>query len=219
MITDVSWPEVTLRLAAHDGRDLLILSGTEPNWHWQEFALDVASLAGHLGVVEYVSLGGVPWAAPHTRPTSIIETASSKEHLSSDAEHPQGLLRVPGAVVSVIEQAIIDHGIPAYGFWARVPHYVGATYSPAVLALVEKVGTHLGISIPFGSLVDDAAEQRRILDELIEDQPQAKAVVERLEAMVDEEGAVSGEELAAEIERFLADQDADGDPFSSGIEG
>ena len=216
VITKVTWPQISLR-HIHIGRDLLVLSGTEPNWHWQRFADEVASLAVRLGVVEHVSLGGVPWAIPHTRPTSIVETASTRENLSPGANHPEGLLRVPGAAVSIVEQSVMDRGIPTYGFWARVPHYVGATYTPAVVALTERIGTHLGISIPLGSLVDDAADQRRLLDDLIEEQPQAKAVVERLEAMVDEEDSVSGEELAAEIERFLADRDRGEDPFTGGL--
>jgi hypothetical protein len=205
VLTDLSFPEVTLRRRRIGDRDLLMLSGIEPNWNWQQLGAEVADLAQRLGVIEHVSLGGIPWAAPHTRPTSIVETASSPDHLSPDADHPEGRLRVPAAAVSIVERAMIGHGMPTFGFWARVPHYVGTTYSPAVVALVERVSTHLGVTVPSGELLDQAAEQRRVLDELIEDQPQARAVVEQLEALVDEEGNVSGQELAAEIERFLAD--------------
>lgn len=205
VLTDLSFPEVTLRRRRLGDRDLLMLSGIEPNWNWQRFGAEVTDLAQGLGVIEHVSLGGIPWAAPHTRPTSIVETASSSDHLSPDADHPEGRLRVPAAAVSIVESAMIDRGLPTFGFWARVPHYVGTTYAPAVVALVERVSTHLGITVPFGDLLDQAAEQRRVLDELLEDQPQARAVVEQLEALADQEGNVSGQELAAEIERFLAD--------------
>jgi len=209
VLSDLAYPEVILRHRSLGGRDLLLLSGTEPNWHWHSFGSQVADLAGQLGAIEHVSLGGIPWAAPHTRPTSIVETASAPEHLSADADHPEGRLRVPAAAVTIIESAMIERGLPTFGFWARVPHYVGTTYSPAVVALVERVSTHLGITVPFGSLLDDAAEQREVLDKLLEDQPQARAIVEQLEALADEEGNVSGQELAAEIERFLADTTPD----------
>jgi hypothetical protein len=209
VLTDLTFPEIALRRRTLGDRDLLLLSGTEPNWNWKTFGGQIADLAGQLGVIEHVSLGGIPWATPHTRPTSIVETASAPEQLGSDADHPEGRLRVPAAAVSIIEKAMIDRGLPTFGFWARVPHYVGTTYAPAVVALVERVSTHLGVVAPLGSLLDEAAEQRRVLDDLIEDQPQARAIVEQLEALVDQEGNVSGVELAAEIEKFLADTTPD----------
>ena len=58
-------------------------------------------------------------------------------------------------------------------------------------------------------LVDEAAEQRRRLDEILEEQPQAAAIVRRLEDMADRSGDVSGAELAAEIERYLEQQEDD----------
>ncbi len=214
VLQDVAWPTITVRRRTIGGRDLLVLSGPEPNWRWQAFAGAVVDLAMELGVVEHVSVGGVPWASPHTRPTQVITTASESERIEAAADFPEGLLRVPGAVVSVVEYALADAGIPTLGLWARVPHYVATTYAPAILALVERLSRHLGVDIPLGSLVDDAAEQRRELAAVLESRPEAKAMVEQLEAIADaEDPVVSGEQLAAEIERFLQDAaDEDGDP-------
>lgn len=206
VLSDISWPTITLRRRLIDGRDLLVLSGPEPNWRWQAFSNAVVDLAGRLGVVEHVSIGGIPWAAPHTRPTQVITTASSDDRIDIEADFPEGLLRVPGAVVSVIEYAMADAGYPTLGLWARVPHYVAAVYSPAILAIVERLSRHLGVSIPLGSLVDDSAQQRVELDSAIEDRPEARAMIEQLEALADAaDPVVSGEQLAAEIERFLRD--------------
>ena len=63
---------------------------------------------------------------------------------------------------------------------------------------------HLGVRVPLGSLVDDAATQRGQLDEAIHEQDGVADVVGKLEALYDEGDEVaSGEEIAAEIERFL----------------
>ena len=215
VMDDIEWPEMTLRHIERGGRDLLVVSGAEPNWNWRTLSREIAELALNLGIVEHVSLGGVPWATPHTRPTSVIMTASKPELVSPDSERPQGLLRVPGAAVSIVEAAVAETGIPTYGFWARVPHYVGAAYYPAVLALVERAATHLGVSIPFGTLVEDAAEQREQLDTIIAGRPDAQAIVEQLEQLAAESDEVSGEELAAEIERFLQERSPGTDPFGS----
>jgi hypothetical protein len=208
VMSEVEFPHVIVAHRSAGDRDLLVVTGTEPNWNWQRLGREIATLASTLGVVEYISLGGIPWAIPHTRLTSIIETATQRALLPDDADHPAGVLRAPGSVMSVIEWFVAAQGIPTRGFWARVPHYVGATYWPAAVALVERVSDHLGISPSYGTLVDQSAEQRRRLDEILEDQPEIRAVVERLEAMNPDE-APSGEELAAEIERFLQQQNED----------
>jgi hypothetical protein len=207
IMADLAWPETTIRVADGGTRDLLILTGPEPNWGWQRFGDEVAEIATGAGVVQQVSLGGIPWAAPHTRPTAVVTTASRADLVAHGPNFPEGLLRVPASAASVVERAVAGRGIPTVGFWARVPHYVGGVYQPAVLDLVERVSSHLGIEVPLGALVDDAAEQRRQLDEALEDQPAISQVVTQLEELYDSAGEVaSGEEIAAEIERYLRDQ-------------
>lgn len=208
---EIRWPEVMVRHSIVEGRDLLILTGPEPNWKWRAFAAAVADLAAELGVVQHVSLGGIPWAAPHTRPTIVVTTSSRPDLLGDDANHPQGVLRVPASIVSAIADILADREIPTVGLWARVPHYVGGIYHPAVVTLVERLSRHLGVRIPLGSLVDDATDQRRNLDEAVEDQDGVADVVSQLETLYDAQGEVaSGEEIGAEIERFLI-QAADDD--------
>ena len=205
----IQWPDISLRHQTLGGRDLLILTGPEPDRLWKRLSHEVAELVLDLGVEQYLSLGGIPWAAAHTRPTALVMTAS-KPDLIDEGAHLEGIVRVPAAAATVIAKRVMDSGVPTFGFFARVPHYVAGTYYPAVVALVERVGSHLGISAPSGQLVDEAAEQRRRLDEAIEDQPQAQAIVKRLEDLADSQGEVSGAELAAEIERYLEQQADDG---------
>jgi len=207
MIDEIDWPAVTIRLRRIGERDVLVLTGPEPNWAWRAFGEAIGDLATDLGVIQQVSLGGIPWAAPHTRPTIVVTTASRRDLIGADANFPEGLLRVPGSAASIVEKAVADRGIPTVGFWARVPHYVGGIYYPAVVSLVERVSRHLGIDIPLGSLVDDAAAQRRHLSEALEDQPPIREIVAQLEAAYDASGEVaSGEEIAAEIERYLRER-------------
>ncbi|MCC6626126.1 MAG: PAC2 family protein, partial [Chloroflexi bacterium] len=56
----LEWPALTMR-AAHIGqRDLLILSGPEPDYRWQELAAGVMEAAKRLGAASWVSLGAIP---------------------------------------------------------------------------------------------------------------------------------------------------------------
>ena len=57
---DIEWPEITVRHQVLGGRDLLILTGREPVRLWRRLSGETADLALRLGVVEYISLGGIP---------------------------------------------------------------------------------------------------------------------------------------------------------------
>lgn len=210
-LRSLQWPEISVRHRTIGDRDFLVLAGPEPNWHWRAFAEAVTRLAGELGVVEQISLGGIPWAAPHTRPTEVTTTASRSGLLGDLANPPDGPLEVPAAAALVIEHYLVAAGLPAVGFWARVPHYIGTVYYPGVVALVERISLHTGVAIPLRSLVDEAAAQRRQLEVLLESRPDARAMIERLEEIAEQGATVSGEEIAAEIERFLRESGDGGD--------
>lgn len=205
VMDSITWPELLLVRRPLETRDLLVLTGTEPSWNWRKLAAQVSDLAAELGVVEHVSVGGIPWAAPHTRPVSMITTASRADLLAG--EHPEGILRVPGSAVSVIEHAVSSRDIPAVGFWARVPHYVGSEFHAAALALVERVKVHLGVEVPVDQLAAEVEKEKEQIDVAVATRSELRSMVTALEEMVDQEEAVSGDRLAAEIERFLRGQE------------
>lgn len=212
-LTELAWPSLALKRARHGGRDLLVLSGPEPDFRWQELGEDLQALALKLGVVEWVSLGAIPAAVPHTRPVPILATASRPGLLREDENQgPEGLLRVPAAALSTIELTMSGSGIPAVGFFAQVPHYVSGPFAAATIAILEHAGRHLGAEFPLGSLPDEAATQRQRLDTLVASDPETKSYLERLEAIVDEQRIPSGDELASEIERFLSGETGPGEP-------
>jgi hypothetical protein len=112
-------------------------------------------------------------------------------------------LRVPSAALSVLELAVGTAGIPAVGFFAQVPHYVNATYPTAAIALLTALGRHLGEELPVGQLATRALERRNMLDAAAASDEETKAHVERLERLADESRLPEGDELIADIERFL----------------
>lgn len=203
-LTELTWPELTLRRTRIGGRDLLVLTGAEPDFRWRELGQDLQELALRLGVVEWVSLGSIPTAVPHTRPVPILATASREGLLHEDEQQgPAGLLRVPGAALSTIEMAVAGAGIPAVGFYAQVPHYVGGPFAAASIAILEHAGRHLGVELPLGPLPEEALAQRQRLDAVVHADEDSSTYVERLESVVDNQELPTGDELVSEIERFL----------------
>jgi hypothetical protein len=198
------WPQMTLTRRRLRDRDVFVLTGSEPDSRWKEFAGDVLELALRIGIVEHVSIGAIPAAVPHTAPTPVMMTASSKE-LMSGAAPVEGLLRVPAAAVSAVEWTIAQAGIPAVGFWAQVPHYA-TPYAAGAIALIRRVETHLSVTIGAGSLEQEAARQAKALQEIISGNEDAEAYVERLESLVGEQEVPAAEDIAQQVERFLRTQ-------------
>ena len=208
VLNEVSWPQLSIRRRRAGARDLLVLVGPEPDFRWRELGEDVAELVLRLGVVEWVTLGAIPAAVPHTRATNVFATASKPGLLHHEVEQgPQGLLRVPSAALSAIELSVMGAGVPCVGFYAQVPHYVGGPFASGAIALLEHVERHLGIEVGLGSLPEDALAQRQRLDAAIEGDENTQAYVAQLEAGLEQERIPTGDELASEIERFLRDAD------------
>jgi hypothetical protein len=210
-LSELTWPQLRVQRVRVGGRDLLVLSGPEPDMRWKALASAVGELALRSGVVESVSLGAIAAATPHTRPTPLLATASDPKLLREEDRPPGGLLRVPAAAVNLVELTLSGHGIPSLGFWAQVPHYVNVAFAPAVQALVERLGRYLGISFDLSSLQREGAEQREQLDAMVAQRPEARAYLEQLEQAYVVQDVPSGEVIAAEIERFLREQE--GNPF------
>jgi len=205
VLARMQWPDIMLRHVRAEGRDLLLLVGPEPDYKWKQLGNDVMELAIRLGVVEWISLGAIPAAVPHTRPVPVLATASSAAVLrDGEQQGPGGVLRVPAAALSAIEMTVAGAGIPAIGYYAQVPHYVGTSaYAPATLALLQHLERRLGITLPLGSLADDAIEQRQRLDAAIAEDEDSREYLGRLESLASEERVPSGDEIASEIERYL----------------
>jgi predicted ATP-grasp superfamily ATP-dependent carboligase len=211
----LSWPSTEL-LAAHDqaGNELLLLTGSEPDRSWHSFVDAVVHLALDFDVRMCVGLGAYPAPAPHTRPGRLAASASTAQ-LAETGGFIKASLDYPGGVQSAIEQACDRQDIPSMALWAQVPHYAATMQYPAAsIALLEGLGQVADLALPLGELTDHANATRQRLDELIEQNPEHKAMLHQLEAAYERvetnslpDGPLpSGDELAAELERFLRDQ-------------
>jgi proteasome assembly chaperone (PAC2) family protein len=223
--TGLSWPGIELRAGTDDdGNDLLLLVGAEPDHAWRQFVEAVLELAELFGVRMLVGLGAYPATVPHTRPVTMSVTAATEE-LAAVSGLLRGTLDVPAGVQAALEYRFGEAGIAAVGLWSQVPHYVSGDLTPypaAALALVERLSRTAGLSLPTGSLVDDAARTRNRIDAAMAANTEHLAMLRTLEQSHDAqvqagpdipESIPSADELAAEVERYLRDQGvADDDP-------
>jgi hypothetical protein len=202
----LQWPSLQIHHRAIGGRDLLILHGPEPDFRWKQLGDAVGEFCLRVGVVQWISLGAIPAAVPHTRPVPVLATASRDGLLhESEKKGPEGLLRVPSAALSSIELPVSEMGVPTVGFYAQVPHYVGGPYAAASVSLLRHLARHLGVELPIEELERDAEAQRQRLDAAVAADEDVQEILQRLEQTTEEE-LPTGDELAAEIERFLRGQ-------------
>ena len=210
-LTELTWHELVLRRTSLGERDVLVLVGPEPDYRWRAFTAAIVELCRGLGVAEWISLGAIPAAVPHTRPVPILGTEASPGLLRGDVmAGPAGTLRVPSALVSALELEVSAAGIPALGYFAQVPHYVSGPYATAALELLGALSNHFGTKIPAHELEEEARELRSRLDTATALDETTRTYVERLEAMYDEQRLPSGDDLISDIERFLRDQGGQG---------
>jgi len=202
----LDWPELNLRATRIAGRDVLVLTGAEPDYRWHELSTDIVALAQKLGVAEWISLGAIPAAVPHTRPVPILGTESRAGLLKGGTlPGPEGILRVPAAAISIFDIAVAKAGIPAVGYFAQIPHYVSGPYPEASMELLRALGKHLDVALDMARLPEEARLMRVRLDAAAAREETTKTYVERLETLVDEARLPSGDDLISEIERFLRD--------------
>jgi len=209
----LSWPEIELRVGRDPGgRDVLVLTGPEPDMRWRAFVSAVVSLAADLGTRLVVGVGAFPAPVPHTRPVRLAAVATDTE-LAEKVGFMPGSLEVPAGIHAALQEGFGEAGIPAVGMWARVPHYVAAMpYPAASAALVECLATVADLDLDAKDLHDAAALARSRIDDIIAASEEHAEMVHQLEASVDTEASVApinlselptGDELADELERFL----------------
>jgi predicted ATP-grasp superfamily ATP-dependent carboligase len=214
-------PELLLYAVEDDaGTPFLLLHGTEPDFAWERFVAAVAQLVERLGVTSVVALQAIPMPVPHTRPVTVTAHATRRQLIEPYPVY-WGEMRIPASVSALLELRLGEAGVDALGVAAHVPHYLGqATYPAASVTLLEHLEQLTGLHLPIDTLREAAEANRTEIDAQIARSAENTAVVAALEEQYDtftaaREGTEllsggevpSAEEIGAEFERFLADQD------------
>src|ERR1700684_4623077 len=221
-LTQYADPELSLyALRDSIGTPFLLLAGMEPDLKWERFITAVRLLAERLGVRQTIGLGTVPMAVPHTRPITLTAHSNNGD-LIADFQPWISEIQVPGSASNLLEYRMSQHGHEVVGFTVHVPHYLAQTdYPAAAQALLEQRAKTGSLPLPLKALTEAAEEVKGKVDEQVEASAEVAQVVTALERQYDafidaqenrsllarEEDLPSGDELGAEFERFLAQQD------------
>jgi hypothetical protein len=205
-------------LRAADGKPVTLLTGPEPDHEWELFVAAARSLADRLGLGTMITYFGVPMGIPHTRPLGVMTHATRAGLVTSRVPSP-GRLQVPASASALMEFRFGEAGRDAVGLVVQVPHYLSqAAYPTAALTLLESLREVTGLGLPGEALKEAAERTNTLIDRQVAESAEVADLVHGLEAQWDaatsEEGNLLAEgeemptadELAAQFEQFLAEQ-------------
>jgi proteasome assembly chaperone (PAC2) family protein len=208
---EVDWPENAVLAAPAPAaeRDLVLLSGIEPNTRWRTFAEAVLEVAERLEVELVVTLGALLADVPHSHPVPITGLASDPElvdRLGLSRSSYEG----PTGIVGIIHDACRRRGLTSASLWAAVPHYVAAVPNPkAALALLRRLEAFTGVAIEASELEEAMERFETQVDRAVSSNPEIEELVRRLESEQSEDVEIdtgempSGDAIARDFQRFL----------------
>lgn len=220
-------PELVVRLLRDEiGSPFLMLTGPEPDRLWEGFTASVMHLVERLDVGVVVGFHGIPMGVPHTRPVGTTAHATRPELITRNSWFDK--VQVPGSAASLLELRLGEAGHDAIGFAVHVPHYLAqSAYPAAAVAALEAIVSATGLVLPADRLRDAAAATDADIAEQVDGNDEVEKVVRALEQQYDafagaaerdnllaeSQDMPTAEELGAQFEKFLAEQDG---PEASG---
>jgi hypothetical protein len=186
-------------------RDVHVLVGPEPSRTWRGFSSEVLDLIDVHSIDAVVFVGAMLADVPHTRPISVYVSSDNAEvRVASEVE--RSTYEGPTGIVGVLADVVDRAGIPALSLWASVPHYVHNAPSPkATLSLLDKIEDLTDVTVPRGSLLDDATQWEEGIDALAADDEDMASYISQLEQARDtaDSPEASGDAIAQEFEQYL----------------
>ena len=220
---EIVWPDTEFARCRRDGlaRDVLIGIGAEPHLRWKTYCEAILDMARELEVGLIVTLGALLAEVPHTRPVRLTGFATDPELAAILGVRPTRY-EGPTGIVGVLSSAARAAGFATASLWANVPHYISAVENPyATIALLRRVNRLLDGPLDLHDLEEAAVQFDAQLAEVLAQNRKVENYVRKLEAKdVETAEALAeppsalpeGQDVVAEIERFLRQQPPGPDP-------
>ena len=209
----LTWPKnkiVTIKTNGNE-RDLLAISGIEPHLRWRTFSKLLIEIVNKSNAESVLTLGSMVGMTPHSRPLTVTGSSTNPE-LAERLHLEKPSYQGPTGIVGVLHDALDRSKIPVISLRVSVPHYVPDAPNPkATRALLRRFEQVTGVTTEYEELDGPAADWQKQVDSAVASDDEITAYVTRLETAIDEDENLlpSGDDLAAEFEAFLREQDPD----------
>jgi hypothetical protein len=190
----IDWPRSTFAWShpEHTG-GVVLLRGVEPQLKWRTFCAQVLEVATSLDCSMVLTLGALLAEVAHSRPTPVFGNAYDPaliERLALEPSRYEG----PTGIVGVLHTECAEAGLDSASLWA---------------ALVERATALIGATVPTMELTLEAAGYEHEITQLVAEDDATVGYVRHLEEQHDHDAMAvqSADDLAAEVERFLREQE------------
>lgn len=222
-LTDYRPATLELHLVRDDlSAPFLLLTGFEPDFAWQGFGAAVLGLVDRLAVASTTWVHAIPMPVPHTRPIGLT-VSGTRTDLVESMSIWRPTTSAPATALHLVEHRLQERGASVTGFVLLVPHYLSDTrYPGAAVTALESIGRATSLVLPADRLREADRDFIATIDEQVASNPELSRLVSALEErhdayvadsplpstaspLMDSEGEMpSADEIAAELERFLA---------------
>lgn len=218
-LTDVVAPRLELSLTRDAlGQPFLLLSGYEPDFAWESFCDAVMDAAEQYRVSTVTWVHAIPMPVPHTRPIGTT-VSGTRDDLTAAHSVWKPRTQAPGTAGHLLEFRLAESGMSIASFVLLIPHYLGDTeYPGATIIALDKLSAATGLVFTTDALRDEDRDYLAKVGEQVQGNDELTRMVRNLEErydaymagtslaspLLDESALPSADELAAELERFLA---------------
>lgn len=226
-LVDYSPDELVLALARDElGAPFLVLTGYEPDYRWEAFIDAVLLLVHEFEVSVTVWAHALPMPVPHTRPIRMTVSGSREELIAAHSVW-KPTTRLSASAGHVLEYRLHSLGEEVVGFAHLVPHYLANTeYPDVLLTALNAIMEATGLMLPTDPVRKAAEAFRERVEAQISENEESIEMVRTLEQrydeymagpgsrspLVGEDGSIpTAEQIASELERFLAQQRDEGE--------
>jgi hypothetical protein len=221
---EVVWPanEFFVSLQPQLAHDIIIGVGVEPHLKWRTFTNLMLAFIKRCNIHLTVTLGAL-WAdVLYSAPVQFSGSATDPQLAARLGLGTGSRYEGPTGMVGVLHDTLRRNHLASASIWANMPYYVSAEPNPkGILALGRRGMEIVGLPAVFPDMEEEAREFEARVAAAIATDPKVAAHVRELERRtarqgqprlsLPQEGSTSGEDLAAEFERFLREQRRDPD--------
>ena len=223
---EIIWPQNDFYFCAqpHLDHDIIIATGVEPHLKWRTFVNIMIDFIKRCEVYQTVTLGAL-WAdVLYSAPVAFSGSSTDPELAARLGLGGGSRYEGPTGMVGVLHDMLRRNNLSSASVWANMPYYVSVTPNPkGILALSRRGMEIVGLPTDFPDLEEEAGSFDERVAAAIAKDPKVQAHVKDLErraareqqrsrpSSLSQEAPASGDDLAAEFERFLREQRGNAD--------
>lgn len=197
-------------------RDIIVGVGVEPHLKWRTFTNLLIAFIKRCNVYQTYTLGAL-WAdVLYSAPVQFSGSATDPDLAARLGVGRSSRYEGPTGMVGVLHDALRRQNFTSASVWANMPYYVSISPNPkGILALARRGLEAVGLPTSLPDLEEESHDFDARIAEAISKDPKVAAHVRDLErrarrqaaaSSLESEPAASGDDLAAEFERFLREQ-------------